>query len=533
MLNHRFRVEHNGTSAWTSEKKRLLYMLNNRIHRHRIHVLRAAAVVLCFVSCTQRQDLVEPKERILAQIGDKTISADEFIRRAEYTVRPPYCRGNHNLDKKIVLNSLIAEKLFAIEAGDTNRFINTEPVRLMLRGRKEQNMRQWLYEQEARNKAVIDTAQAKTTFKFAGRRYNISYFNVADSALVRRLKNEITASGQFEELFYRTTGLDTLPHRDVEWSKHEHDLILDSLFMRQRLKHEVIGPIQVSAQQHMLIKINGWIDRPAITETLSRDRWASVTEEYTERAATQLHDAFTRKVMKGKKIEFNPKSLHRIIQLLGPVYFQPKGQDPQWMEASPERKDETQEQYQALAKGIEQLYPEPLFKVDDRVWTVKDFATELIIHPLVFREKKFAKQEFGQQLQYAIMDMIRDRFLADVGYERGYDTINVIQRNVTMFKDNLSYQYQKAKYLHTVVPDSIDEMNYMPLIDRYLNPYVDALQRKYSDRIQVDVKAFDEIRLTRIDLSVTQENVPFAKVVPSFPLVTTDNALDYGRKLDK
>ena len=46
------------------------------------------AVFMVLVSCG-KQEIVEPKEQILVRIGDKTIAVNEFIRRAEYTVRPP------------------------------------------------------------------------------------------------------------------------------------------------------------------------------------------------------------------------------------------------------------------------------------------------------------------------------------------------------------------------------------------------------------------------------------------------------------
>ena len=102
-----------------------------------------------------------------------------------------------------------------------------------------------------------------------------------------------------------------------------------------------------------------------------------------------------------------------------------------------------------------------------------------------------------------------------------------------MWRDNLNYHYYKEKFLRGVLPDSLEEMNYIPLLEDYLNPVVDSLQKKYTDQIEVDVDAFNEIKMTRIDMSVTQKNVPFTKMVPSFPIVTTDNRLDYGSKMKK
>lgn len=61
-------------------------------------IISGILTIMLLVSCSKKVD--QPKEKILVKIGDKSISVNEFIRRAEYTVRPPYCRGDHNLDKK-------------------------------------------------------------------------------------------------------------------------------------------------------------------------------------------------------------------------------------------------------------------------------------------------------------------------------------------------------------------------------------------------------------------------------------------------
>ena len=47
---------------------------------------------------------VQLEEVILAKVADRDISVAEFIRRAEYTIRPRYCKGNYNVHKKIILN---------------------------------------------------------------------------------------------------------------------------------------------------------------------------------------------------------------------------------------------------------------------------------------------------------------------------------------------------------------------------------------------------------------------------------------------
>jgi hypothetical protein len=489
------------------------------------------AVPFVFTSCG-KLPLDQPVEDILVRVGDKTISVEEFIRRAEYTVRPPYCRGDNNLDKKIVINSLIAEKLMAAEASDANEFIMHDRIQTYLRGRKEQAMRQWLYEVEARNKVVLDTAKVIKSLKVAGRKYNISYFNLPNNEFVSDFQNEIEKTEKsFEDVYFEFTGLDTLAQREVEWSSHEHDLILDSLFSEPLAKNQVVGPVKITDGQHMLIKVNGWIERPAITEKQIQDRWRNIADEFTERESTRMYDGFILEVMKGKTIEFHPDIFFQVANLLGPIYIQSATEKEELMENTFWQKNKDDEKYENAQVKMEVLYQEPFFKVGNEAWTVKDFVDELAAHPLVFRQKNMKKIEFGQQLQFAIMDMIRDKYLNEVAYKRGYDSINVIERGVNMWRDNLNYQFYKSNYLRSVLPDSLDEMPYIPLIENHLNPLVDSLQNKYSDIIEVDVDAFNAIKLMRIDMSVIQQNVPFAKIVPSFPIITTDNALDYGKKM--
>ena len=74
------------------------------------------ATLILFTSCSQpkSKNKLKTPGNILALVGNKAITVNDFIKRCEYVTRPPYCRGDNYIHKKIALNSLIAEKLFAI-----------------------------------------------------------------------------------------------------------------------------------------------------------------------------------------------------------------------------------------------------------------------------------------------------------------------------------------------------------------------------------------------------------------------------------
>jgi len=77
--------------------------------------------------------------------------------------------------------------------------------------------------------------------------------------------------------------------------------------------------------------------------------------------------------------------------------------------------------------------------------------------------------------------------------------------------------WQEYAYLDSI---GVTDNGQMEIVTKYLNPYVDSLKHKYSDRIEVNVIPFNNIKLTGIDLLALQNGVPFAVLVPAFPQLT-------------
>ena len=158
-----------------------LYMDNRNIGKI---IIVNLIFLLLFLAC-EKKEVKKSDEKILVRIDDQlTISLNEFIRRAEYTIRPSYCKQNSYIHKKIILNSLIAEKLLALEAGEQNPLLNNEEFLAYLMGRKEQAMRQWMHHQEATQKVKLDSTLIKRFYQFAGREYEVEYYSLDNVSVV-------------------------------------------------------------------------------------------------------------------------------------------------------------------------------------------------------------------------------------------------------------------------------------------------------------------------------------------------------------
>ena len=467
-------------------------------------------------------------ENILVRIEDKFITEDEFKRRAEYTIRPSYCNKDNYIHKKIILNSLIAEKLFALESGEQNELATNDQFKNYLAGRKDQAMRQLLFYNNFYSKVKLDTNEIKKIYDISGRKYKINYITVRDSSIAKTIISQKEKGYSFDEIF---SDIEDIPQREINWDNPEHPQIHKAMYSEPLNKNQFIGPLKVGDNLFISIKIAGWTDSRLITEFDIKNQINKIKENLTMNKAMEIYSKFVQDLMKGKKIEFNPLTFKKIVNIIGPLYLK---NDKKKKELFDELlwNNETGEQIpDNVDVNINEILTEPLLKIDGNVWTVQQFKKEMNIHPLVFRKKQISKSEFAEQLKYAIADMIRDKYIAQEAENKGYGNSEAVQSNIMMWKDHLLALYKRNQYLKSLGKFDNFSKNYLSIIENDLNPFVMELQKKYDNMIEINTDIFENIELTKIDMFVFQNNVPFPVIVPQFPLLTTHNKLDYGKKL--
>ena len=132
---------------------------------------------------------------------------------------------------------------------------------------------------------------------------------------------------------------------------------------------------------------------------------------------------------------------------------------------------------------------------------------------------------FEIQLKYALADFIRDRKLYEEAKRIGLDKHPLVLREYEKWRDN----YQAMKIRNDIVGDvklnSID----VPI---ELNNFFKNLTSKYSDKIWINTKAVERLKLSSIDMVVLNETGPYEINTPIFPIITSHHQFDYGKVLD-
>ena len=126
------------------------------------------------LSCEKTPTINLDQEVIIAKIENRVITVNDFLKRCEYSPRPVYCNGDNYIHKKIALNSLIAEKMLAVEFDRNKQEIN-ENQRYFIEGRKEQLMRHLMLKKYGYEDIQLDSIVLLKQYQLRNRTYEVEY----------------------------------------------------------------------------------------------------------------------------------------------------------------------------------------------------------------------------------------------------------------------------------------------------------------------------------------------------------------------
>ncbi len=485
--------------------------------------------LLFLAACSKKENRVQ--ETLLAKVGDRTISVNEFIRRAEYTIRPVWCRGDDYIQRKIVLNSLIAEKMLALEASDSTEMLNNPGVRAFLRGRREQAMRQIHFTKTAVEKVALDSRILQKAYGNAQRKYNLNVIPLNKELAVRIGKDLEEGTITFDALLDEFEAAIKRKNKTQEFSFSTpmDDALFKALFLNEVPRGQVIGPMKVGTDSFVLMRVEGWTKSLIMGESKSRMMEKDIRERLTQVLARDIYAEWVAGLMADKQMTFNPSVFEELVNIVGPEYFK---SNKEREEAFNKRfwKTDKGEMYLEDTRGrLEKILDQPFLTVDGETWTVRRFEQEVKVHPLVFRNRRMPKKNFSAEFRLAVADLIRDKYITAAAYEEGYDSNPLVKRNENMWRDNLLALYQRRKILRGFKSPKASGYS---LVEKYLDPYMEKLREKYQKQVLINTDAFENIKLTSVNMFVIQRNMPFPVPVPEFPQLTTHNKLDYGRKME-
>ncbi len=490
-----------------------------------------AVSFLLLVSCGGKDTDQYPNSVVVARVGDRVITKSEFIRRVEYTPRPAYCRSDNNIHKKIVLNSLIAEKLLALDILSKPEYKSPRQLDEYIQGRREQAMRQLYRYEYGINRVSISAEELKDSFEIARREYNLGFITLPDSNYANQAKDFLDQGKSFESIYSGIFGSEEMDIKKVSWFDDDESIIRNALYSQPLEIGAVVGPLRLGTGKYLLFKVVGWKDNMQLSESGNQTFLDDVVAKVKERKGNQLYNDHVAGLMHGKSFILEEATFRTLVDDLADKYFLKEAEKGSLLNQAIW---ELEKQHLAINNSeFEVSYlDQKLFRFDEKDWTVQDFTNLVSRHPLVFRKKRFEMADFAEQVKLSIADLLRDYIVTGKAYAEGYADRKEIKSYGEMWQDQYLSGLYKEIINYSISDSTLQSSNSIPFIERHMNPIIDSLQQVYSDQIYINFETFEDINLTHIDMFVAQDKVPYPVVVPPFPQITTDYIFDYGSKLE-
>ena len=443
---------------------------------------------------------------VIAQIGDRVITVQDFIERAEYTPRPLYCKGNSTIDKRIILNTLIGEKLFSMEMKKDI----PNAIEKYLIGRKNQKMREVLFN-HVTSEVLIQKDKFSHWYNLASLEYDISYLSVLDIELVEEISNSMIAGESLNDIYFSYTNSLDIPTREkINLFTIGNRALREELFSKAWSKGDVLGPIVTDDNIIMFVQV----DKRKKVVNLKPNAIMQMNDEISTLISSHLregkHEKFVSNLMSDMTFDLNPK-----------VYLKFSESIRKWY-------NEMDDIASASGNKNSQLKIEStediLLSLNGEKISVNQVISWLAIHPLVFRDGYYKDLNFSDQLRYALADLIRDRILNDKSREFNLDKHPKVIAEYDKWYDNYRAIAQRKEIIG-------EEFLNSTKVGSALNEYFTSLTQKYTEQIKINVELLDNISLSSIDMVTYNKIGPYKLTVPFFPVITDTYKFNYGQPI--
>ena len=489
----------------------------------RIYFIFISLLFFINISCDKTPSINLDQEVIIAKIENRVITVNDFLKRCEYSPRPAYCNGDNFIHKKISLNSLIAEKILAIEFDRNNQAIN-ENQRYFIEGRKEQLMRHLMLKKYGYEDIQLDSILLMQQYQLRKRTYEVEYVIKNENVLkeLNAKENIVTAKENAP-----VPSVNNISSKNLSYNDQMVDSIRELLFSSGPELNQVYGPYIATDSTVFYMKVSGWITGVNISDQQKKDTWESVKNEMTEAQALKKYSSYISNLMRDKKIKYDERNFEIFAKLVSNVYKIEKFKKEKMIQSSIwESNNAVQIETLNLAKNMKEKI---ILHHDGKNWTINEIMSLIKKHPLVFRKKNINPNNFTNELKFSLADLFRDMHITKQGYDLGLDQNINVKSETNKWQDYIKSELIKTKYAKSFQKNSNsnDRNNQYKLITNK----IDSLQKAYSNKIKINTDKFEEIELLSIDLFGMYSNQAYNNLEPPFPILTDDHLLDYGSKI--
>ncbi|MCB0747443.1 MAG: peptidyl-prolyl cis-trans isomerase [Ignavibacteriae bacterium] len=388
----------------------------------------------------------QKKEEILAKVGDKVITAEEFKFRYEFT--PQINRKNSDngkmKSKEELLYTLIAENLYALEAEKLG-YDTTLAMQMNYIPMEKMHVRDALYLREIKNKVKTDDKKITEGLWLANHKRFVDYLYTQSKDAIDSAYSELQKSNNFDS----TAAL----LKNVEYVKEPYEVTFGKMFKEPE---QAIFNLELNEYTAPQESPEGWYifrllsEMPVIYKTVDQ-KMSLVRKTVEDRYEDSVYNDFWGSFFKDQKVTTNGSLFwyfaETMQKLVEEVKTKNKIDDNVKIDIS---SDEFIKYKNSLSTdSLSQVF----IRFEKNPLTFNDFLNEFIFEGFTAISTDF--NTIMTQLNNRVKRQIELELLARYGYKLGLESLDDVKNSTEIWKKNyLATLYRKDLVLNTKLSDS-------------------------------------------------------------------------------
>ncbi len=378
------------------------------------------------------------QDTIIAKVGNLNITKDEFTDRYEF-VPQPNSNKDQSLKKYDLLYSIIAEKLWALEAEDEN-LISALETQTAFASIEKMYVRDALYKIEIGDKSKASEQEINDALK--------KYFSDLFIAVIYE-KDSSQIFDDFEKL-NSGISLDSLSEmkkiepKVIEIKYGEMNEELENLFYNLN-ENEYSTPLNLNGKW-VIFKNEKTIKRSFTSEDINA-AVKRVKKIIEERKSDKVYNNFAKQFFSNLKVKTDGEIFWQIADFLTQVLSERKTANA--IPDSENVKMEVKDILNLESKLGKETLDKPFVQFEENPVSTRNFLKQFIFDG--FYSNQVDEKTISVKLDSRVKSFIENELLTREGYNRGLQNLPEVQSRIQMWKQNYL-----AKILQQKIVDSLN-----------------------------------------------------------------------------
>ncbi len=449
---------------------------------------------LPFLFCLcQKRDL--PAD-ILAQVGGRYITVEEFVQRAELSPPPAFRNVNGFSGNRGLLELLIGEKVLANEA-ERLRLNRDEAFKQWCQYTENLAIAKQLYREEVLQRVDLRESEIDSACARAQTSLQIKFFQSPHRAEAESFVALMQNNVSFDEAmrsFSRAT-----PAAENYTSKFtfgDADEALENAVFA--LSVGQTSQVIATARGFFVVQVQEANRHPAFSQGTNAQQRATVQKTLRARKADRLSAQFVQQFMQEQNVVLRGRSFAVLTKALA------RRIDFETPAAMPALQQLAEIDYERAAQELNEHLDEALIVFAGGQWSVRQTLEKLRLRQLPFNQQ--SPQAMRKTLESDLQTLVRDEFLAAEGRRRGLSKHPAVCAEVRMWIDH--HLYTRMVQRLGLRPQTGESLHFPPAVVR--------LQQ--NDRAVVNERELQTVELTGIAMMAVHPGRPHQLAVPLWPL---------------